>query len=379
MPDYLYEDLMNVRGYIAKEGKPNSNQAAVALTDDGRCVFGDPSAARSTYARHLSRLMYYDDEVERQRRLLCDTALGQFMLDHPRFAQPAVNSVSSGIETYWRGLSGRLSSIESFRSIAQNDLRYVPWATSFGRLPVAQLSPSALNPFKAQIEIWLGELRGTDLPKIMNLHDAFLRIYCSNNRSVGKPSDLAATYMLREAWFENDERGRGNRTGYKMSSLPGLITGNFTIPVWQPLERCGINFSNMRVEERVRGTDRFRIEATMMRPEFRQVLGDNNLVFAASASGTTSTLLASAKTFQPTVFNNIESKKQYLMGCIAYLVGGGMHTCHEVFYTGGLAGLEYTPGKYVSMLPNTFKSSRLYERWSSEFWDIVRSDRPSPR
>ncbi len=381
MPDYLQQDFLNERGYVARPGRPKATEAAVALTPDGRVIFGDPKTGRSSYAKAGSKLMYYDDEVERQRRLACDTALGQLMLDNPKVAQPAVDQVSNGIESYWKTLSSRLSGSDAFQKIAEVDGKYVSNPTSFGRLPVAKPSPSEVNQFKAKIEMWLSSLRSGDLPKIMNLHDTFLKIYCSNEKGAGKPMEIATKFGFREDWYEGTSRGRENRpsTSYTQSAMPGLITSDFTIPYVPSLERSGIDFSNMRLESRNRGTDMFIIAARQMRPEFRQILGENNLVFAASASGTTSTLLTSAKIFQPTLFNNPESTKQYLMGCVAYLIGGGMHTCHEVFYTGGIAGLHYTTGKYIDMLPRTFTSSRLYEHWATEFWDIVRPDRQSPR
>ncbi len=381
MPDYLLQDLMNERGYVALPGKPKASEAAVALTAEGRVVFGDPKTGRPTYAKAGSKLIYYDDEVERQRRLACDTALGQLMLDHPKFAQPAVDLVSGGIESYWQTLSARLSGTEAFKKIVEVDGKYVSNPTSFGRLPVAQPSQTEVNQFKAKIDMWLSSLRSGDLPKIMTLHDTFLKIYCNNESGVGKPMEVANKFGFREDWYEGNSRGRENRpnTSYTQSTMPGLITSDFTIPVMSSLERSGINLDTMRVESRNRGTDMFLIAARAMRSEFRQILGENNLVFAASASGTTSTLLASAKIFQPALLNNPDSMKQYLMGCVAYLIGGGMHTCHEVFYTGGIAGLTYTPGKYIDMLPRSFTSSRLYEHWAAEFWEIVRPDRPSPR
>jgi hypothetical protein len=384
MPEYLQQELMNPRGYVVRPGNPKPTEVAVALTEDGRCVFGDPRTVRSTYAKAGSKFMYYDDEVERQRRLLCDTALGQLMLDHPRFAQPAVNIVSRGIERYWQGLKMRLSDsnpshVETYENIVKKDGKYVSSPTSFGRLPQAQPSSSEVNQFRAVIDIWVSTLASPDLPRIMNLHDTFLKIYCGQTQGFGTPMQVAAKHGLREDWYDKEARGRANRVGFAKSDMPGLVTQDFTIPFGPALDRCGIDFLTMRTETRNRGMDMFMIEATKMRPEFRTVLGSNNLVFAASASGTTSTLLASAHVFQPGLLASSESVKQYLMGCIAYLVGGGMHTCHEVFYTGGLCGLNYTPGKYLSMLPSTFTGSRLYERWASEFWEIVRPDRGSPR
>jgi hypothetical protein len=202
MPEYLLQDFLNARGYAAKQGRPKATEAAVALTDDGRVIFGEPKTARSTYAKAGSKLIYYDDEVERQRRLACDTALGQLMLDNPKFAQPAVDLVSRGIESYWQTLSSRLSGADAFKKIVEVDGKYVSNLTSFGRLPVATPSQSEVNQFKARVDMWLTSLRSGDLPKIMKLHDTFLKIYCSNETGVGKPMELATKFGFREDWYE---------------------------------------------------------------------------------------------------------------------------------------------------------------------------------
>lgn len=380
MPEYFHQDLSNPRGYAVVQGRPKPGEAAVALTKDGHCVFGSPGSGRATYAKAGSPLMHYDDEVERQRRLVCDTALGQLILDHPRVALPAVNMVSRGLEAYWRQLKLRLSR-DGFKSIVETDGKYISNPTSFGRLPVAQPSSTETNQFGAKVDIWLGALGRADLPQILTVHDTFLKVYCANEKGAGKPTEAAARMGFREDWYDKTARGRANvpAESVRMSALPGLITSDFTIPFGPSFDRCGIDFATMRTEMRKRGTDMFMIDAQVMRPEFRAVLGQHNLVFAASASGTTSTLLASACTFSPGIRGNAEHMKQYLMACLAYLVGGGMHTSHEVFYTGGLAGLPYVTGKYLGMLPSTFSSSRYSERWQSEFWELVRPDRPTPR
>jgi hypothetical protein len=75
----------------------------------------------------------------------------------------------------------------------------------------------------------------------------------------------------------------------------------------------------------------------------------------------------------------LDLKKKYLLACVAYLVGGGMHSCDEVFFTGGKAGMKYTPGKYLDMLPSSFLQSEVGQKWKDEFWEIVRPDRQSPR
>ncbi|HEY7422927.1 MAG TPA: hypothetical protein VH682_01580 [Gemmataceae bacterium] len=67
------------------------------------------------------------------------------------------------------------------------------------------------------------------------------------------------------------------------------------------------------------------------------------------------------------------------MACVIYLVAGGMHTCHEIFWTGKQVGINIPDGKYVPALPGSFVGSRDYEKWSEEFWDIVRTDRATVR
>lgn len=90
--------------------------------------------------------------------------------------------------------------------------------------------------------------------------------------------------------------------------------------------------------------------------------------FGAGPSGTTGTLLKSAKTFT-TVEG--EDLKRYVFACVAYLVGGGMHTYHEVFTTASLVGLPYDEGKYRRSLPTAFRSTPEYDSWYVEFFDLA--------
>jgi hypothetical protein len=396
MSDYLRQDLVTANGYIPAMGRPRPTEAAVALTEDGRCVFGDPQVAKaarnSFYGRKGSKLMYYDDEVERQRRLLCDTVLAQLVLDNPGYAQPGVDNVSHGIRDYWTNLKRNASFGEAqFEGYVKNEGKYISNPTSFGRLPKIVPAADVATPFAATIDQWVGTLAGGDLPKVLTIHDTFLKIRCAIDNK-GSNLELASTFKFRQDWYDKVERGRVDSKAFAASKdkknpkpfvgsdLPGLITTDFTIPYYQALERCQVDLLDTRREMRNRGTDMFVIDGTKMKPEFRDLFSQYNLIFAASASGTTSTLLASAKEFWPGFGTDPQGGLQYLLGCVAYLVGGGMHTCHEVFYTGDLAQLAtHVPGKYLNMLPAGFKASRDCGRWSDEFWDLVREDRASPR
>lgn len=403
MESHLYYSPSSVGGpVLRKTGKPQMTHWAVALTADGRCVYGERRNVKQSDLPKGS--MLYDDEVERQRRLVCDTALGQLVLDNPELVLPAVRAVNEGIKTYWKEVQNRLTQDTTYEyeeevsdglggtkkvkkvgvkglgwHIVNKDGKWVSNPTSFGRLPKVESS----LPVVATVNSWLTAFAGTDLPQMMTLHDTFLKVYRSDkDKKTGSAGRQADKFKLRENWFDDRVlRGREDRDkqSYTATNLPGLITDDFTIPWGQSLLRSGIDPDTMRVEKRNRGTDMFRIKATLMKPEFGKVLGDFNLVFAASASGTTGTQLASAYTFAPVIKSDTELKKQYLLACIGYLVGSGMHTCHEAFYTGNLAGLPYKTGKYLDMLPKSFVESEVGKEWQAEFWEFVRPDRRTPR
>ncbi len=383
MPEYFQEDLVSPKGYKVVMGRPKPTEYAVGLSQDG-VIFGNKTGAW-TYNTRGPRLMHYDDEVERQRRMLCDTALAQIILDNPKYANPTISEVCQGVQLYWTDLKKRLGGA-TFEQIA-TDARHISNPTSFGRLPPAPLSKTDIDQVRGVIDGWMLQFKSGDLPKIMSLFDIFLQIYHSQETGVGTSVEAQRKANLRPEWYDLEaSRGRGPRfkeksvqDAIKPTTMPGLLSPDFTIPIAQPLERCGIDLLTMRTESRKRGTDMFLIQATKLQPAFRTMLEQSNMVFSASASGSTSSLLTSGKTFHPDKLTKPEALKEFLMGCVAYLVGGGMHTCHEVFVTGKLAGMDYLHGKYQTMLPESLTKSQHYAHWETEFWEIVRPDRLSPR
>lgn len=291
--------------------------------------------------------------------------------------------------------------------------------------PVTSQPSSALdqqaNQFKHTVGTWLLPFSAKQpyLPNILNVHDHFLRVFKSLGPSDANPTQsttwdaspeqqrMSATLKtVRPGWYDDKStRGRVAVADYVSESkiriaarstphppgpgmtsqgisfpggvpsaptptmMPGLLTGDFTIPCVAPMERCGLDLLNLP-ESRMRGRDMNLPNAATMEPKFRQILADHNLPFSASASGTTSTLLTSAMTFGN--LGGMEAKKQYLLACVAYLVGGGMHTCHEVFVTGKLLGVPYRAGQYQPTLPTSFTATLAYQTWEAEFWDVAR-------
>jgi hypothetical protein len=146
-----------------------------------------------------------------------------------------------------------------------------------------------------------------------------------------------------------------------------------SISIMMSMERCALDREeDVVVEEHMRGRDMFLANATVLNEGFKDSLTKGNIPFCASASGTTSTLFTAAMTFSNLICHDQEAKKQYLLACVAYLVGGGMHTCHELFWTARLSGIPYKDGKYLEVLPIIFLKSEYCQKWTHEFWDIIR-------
>ncbi len=113
-----------------------------------------------------------------------------------------------------------------------------------------------------------------------------------------------------------------------------------------------------------------------------------NIAFGAGRSGTTGELLKTYRTFGSTDMD--ESFKQYLLAIVVYLVGGGHHSCHEIFSVANLvAGAggpktgadfdsvsaivrgAYVPGKYVKHLPASYLGSEHFGALKEKYYDIA--------
>src|SRR5262249_19127145 len=150
----------------------------------------------------------YDDEVERQRRLVCDSALGQLVLDNPELVGKAVSSVNTGIRMEWLKAQSDLKTVVKFQEekkstdsngkvvvtkvdkelplgehIVERDGKYVSNKTSFGRHVPVKLDPNVTDKVVATVNRWLTAFDNTDLPRQMTLHDVFLKVYCTYTAS----------------------------------------------------------------------------------------------------------------------------------------------------------------------------------------------------
>ena len=185
----------------------------------------------------------------------------------------------------------------------------------------------------------------------------------------------ATAEMVRpKSLFDESFRGRKAKDSKPSATrTPGLLSDDSKVKPALAVERLGLTLDGMKTpEDRVRGMDLFIPEVATMSPEFAESLRQFNLNFGAGPSGTTGTLFAAARAFGDITGDEL---KKYLLGCVAYLVGGGMHTCHEVFTTFNLLFAQgqgpYQNAKYDGCLPLKFRTTRQYTDWKAEFHDIA--------
>lgn len=391
---------VNNTGHVQVNGNPQYNEIPIAINAaDGRVVYGSATNHNIAARGRFNNLLAYDDNKYKLRRKLCDSALGMIMLENRQFYRDALNTVNNGISGY---IANHIHRDMQYQVVHSG--RWLAGATSFGRLPPANnlvpnlprrlnavITPGVPRPYLAEVYRWMGEMRSLrDTSKVMSLHDIFLKIYVDLERTAGnqnigpRNTDQARRMNLRPQWYDDRQlRGRTQANANPGTSvLPGIVPRPFgQIPGrLDSLARAGVrrqgfgdygtNLGEQR--NRKRGTDEFGPTANL-EGNYARDLQTHKLNFSASASGTTSTLLTCAKIFARAMFNDPERLRQYIMACVAYLVGGGMHTCHEVFHTAALpgCGLPYNAGRYQTMLPMTFTGSALYRSWREEFWDVT--------
>ncbi len=398
MPSTFLEiDPTAQRGYSERNGRPTPALRPVYVTRGaGRVIYGNNA---NTAAPVNCRA--YTDDIYKKRRLLCDSALGILILDNPAFTQKAVDRVNVGITNYFVGLGNTPKTIPNAKTMVLRDGKYIANPTSFGRFSANNTTRNrnGNNQFYEQyIRRWITQLKCQDIAKIMCLYDIFVKLYCRKERAermrqnpnwpisafshLENSKKLSLHLGYREQWYDKKTtRGRQGKPFGGVTSMPGLIPERDGLMPGRlkAMERAGVRNGGKGLARtdalRKRGIDMFEKNDAILQGSYEAILAGFDLNFSASASGTTSTLLASAHSFAPVLFQNngqdIEALKQYVMGCVAYLVGSGMHTAHEVFFTANkVTGLHYNTGKYDSLLPLSFLTSSLYTRWKDEFWDV---------
>lgn len=311
------------------------------------------------------QLSTYTKEVSIERRAECQTALADLALNSSKFCKEATDLVDKGILEY---VDAHKDSVEFIKEIAMCMKKYMFSETGFGRIGEPKTAPDDTNQL---FELCLTTLKDKDtpLPTRLAIHDFMGRIIF-NKFQVTKGTD-----QQKEIFQQIGDKvrppnifGKSTDTPEKISRLRGRTARQEKRPATDLPGILSNRNINKSYQIRKRGIDEWQMKLQEM-PAFTIDILQRNLIFGAGPSGSTGTLLQAAYLFGGEL--NQEHIKQYALAIVGYLVGGGMHSYHEVMDIVATTGCPYKTGAYIDSLPDSFKTSEEYDKWCANYYDIA--------
>lgn len=397
---YLKRD--DSAGVVSVEGEPVDGQRQPlrpwALTASGDVVYADwrqkgldsqSTVVNSALLDRWRLLVAYDQQMSQRRRRIFETALAQDAAAHPECCRDAVNQVSlkliEFVEKHLKETHGAKAHVgQVIRQRCYSD-------TGSGRLGTADDGDKLSD--EAAWQQALDTLKqGASIAKTLGIHNALANVL---TRHLAMDQSRDAVYKATAArvspsdgwlykWFkqgnsDEDKQEDGFRRGR------AKVSGGAESTVLPGITRTG-DMAVSDAELRKRGVDEWkRVESS----PFVKGIDQRNLVFGAGRSGTTGELLKAYRTFG--AVDDGEQFKQYLLAIVVYLVGGGHHSCHEIFSVanllvgaGGprastsqyasvaaLARDAYVRGKYVKHLPEAYLNTQHFAALREKYYDIA--------
>jgi hypothetical protein len=396
---YLFRD--GESGFKEVQGEPVDTDGPFrpwALTPDGRVVYAEwkqtGSGVQTIFDlafsgfRQRTALRTYDKTVSQTRRREFETELAHDAGAHVECVKPALDSVTQGLQMYMmqraHTVSGGIDEVIEKAGAVVKTRCYSN--TGSGRLGIEGQRPAKGSD---AWEIAFRALQGSDIPKIIGIQTALANVltrdlkFSDVQERIYKDTanKVAPSQGYLYSWFDatqgtpldGERRGREKTSGATPTTAPGLTSPGLVV--------------NDGGEARKRGIDEW--QPNKKASPFLKGIDDRNLVFGAGRSGTTGELLKTYRTFGSTAVD--ETFKQYLLACVVYLVGGGHHTCHEIFSVANLLAPgggpkapnisltsvsslvkgAYVPGKYVRHLPDSYLSTSHFQALQEKYWDIA--------
>ena len=345
-----------------------------AVTSDNRVVYIDATINRENVDEQLAHripvtgqdLTPYTKEVSMERRTKCQTVLADLVLDKPEFCKEATALVDKGILEYVDTNKKDFGFVEE---IANCMKKYMFSDTGFGRIGQKESAPDDTNQLFELCLITLKD-KNTPLPTRLAIHDFMGRIVFKKFKETNgteqqqktfkkigdkvRPPDIFGKPTDNKDTIER-LRGRIERKNKREATdIPGILSKNDLDKKYQVRKR-GIDEWQMKLEEM---------------PAFTVDILQRNLIFGAGPSGSTGTLLQAAYLFGGEL--NQEHVKQYALAIVGYLVGGGMHSFHEVMEIAATTNqCPYKTGAYTDSLPKSFTDSKDYDQWCADYYDIA--------
>ncbi|MCS6123150.1 hypothetical protein [Shewanella baltica] len=333
-----------------------------AVTKENKVVY-------SIYGEHLGfnqtvdgqKLKPYNCQTSLSRQLEYQSLLTSLILKHPSITNEAVNNVSKGIISF---LQSRFSENgKSFSDILKKNIGHYFWTN--GRASFGRISLDSIENIDSDevLKSLIRTLKTGEIAQILAIHDAVGRKILPFHECDERSKYLSIANTVRQDWFDNAQlRGR------KCKQDPGV-----------PCETVGllppgsVADQSVKVQARHRAIDMFeRDEKRTSHPEandYYDNLDTRNLLFGAGISGTTGTLLQSAEAFGQ--LHNLELKKQYCAAIAGYLVGGGMHSYHDVMAVAEKVGVPYQPGSSIESLPELLLKNDEFQKLATEYYDVA--------
>jgi hypothetical protein len=309
-----------------------------------------------------SPLVPYTKATSMDRRRKCQSIMANIALTQRSYTSGAVTKVSLGVIDY---ILHSLKTKKSIRTDIESCMdRYMYSLAGFGRLGQPEDKPKGNGELYRRC---LAVLTQGELPSILAIHDFMGRVVF---KKLGGTDGQKALFdqtgnAVRPAYVFGgpqdsaskieELRGRTARPGNPPpTTAPGLLSEE---------EDHGIK----PYQKRERGSDKW-MATTEKVPQSAIDIKQRNLIFGAGPSGSTGTLLQAGK-----LFGNLDGDllRQYVWAIVGYLVGGGMHSYHEVMVIARMVGCPYKDGAYVPSLPDSFLRSQEYEEWKADYFDIV--------
>jgi hypothetical protein len=307
-------------------------------------------------------LVPYTKATSMDRRRKCQSIMAHIALTQRSYTSSAVTKVSLGVVDY---ILHSLKTDKSIRAEIEFCMdRYMYSPAGFGRLGQPEDKPKGNGELYRRC---LTALTQGELPSVLAIHDFMGRVVF---KKLGGTDGQKALFdqtgnAVRPAYvFGSSQdsptkieelRGRTARPGNPQpTTAPGLLSEE---------EGHGLK----PYQKRERGSDKWMATNEKV-PQSTIDIKQRNLIFGAGPSGSTGTLLQAGK-----LFGNLDGDllRQYVWAIVGYLVGGGMHSYHEVMVIARMVGCPYKDGAYVPSLPDSFLRSQDYEEWQADYFDIV--------
>lgn len=351
---FSMETLRRVRG--------GQNYVPWAVTSDYLTVIYAVYGEHRGFNRNTG-LKQYDTYVSQIRQKFCTSELAIIALSG-RFTTDAVKKVSDGVKSFLlRKVTDTQTNFKEILFEKIGHYFYTNNAMGYGRISTMNKNDIHIDYFWDKI---ISTLTNGNLEQQLAIHDAVGRkLLLSNDFEKNEYNFIS--HQIREPWFDDQ-----NRRGRKKSELaikrqviateiPGII------PFGTESGIASIQ------QKRHRGIDMFERDTNRISHpkanEFYDELDTHNFVFSAGISGTTGTLLQAARAFGK--ISDGEDLKQYTLAIVAYLLGGGMHSYHEVMVIAKRVGISYFQPGIFDWLPFTFTSSPEFLAWNYKYYDVT--------